>query len=572
MQKLLFEEMMILSKTEKKAVSVKFNPLKNLILGENDVGKSTLIKSLYHSLGADAPQLSNNRWRKANPIYCTKFSVGDVSYYIVRDEKYFGLFNSERKLISRHQGITGSKGIAHKINKFLKFSIELEAKDGNMQTPSPSYYFLPFYIDQDEGWNSSWSSFTGLLRFKNYRKEMIDYHLGIKPQAYYDALSQLHTLQEQFSELSAEKSSLINVRDKYKSRKQIQKVDLDPKAFKKELEELVEKYNETYSKQQDQLNLIKNIRNKKLGLEGEISVLESSNRELESDYKYLENPVTPDIVDCPTCGTEFANSISERFGLLDDIDYSINLIDQKKKELILLESEIEALNVEYAMISKELLSSESLLQRKKESITLAEIIKSEGYKDMMGSITMDIGSINTQQVSLEKQMESLKDRTKTDKDMKKQIIYFYQAKMKESLNKLNVHVLTEADYKSPERVIKNNALGSDLPRSLLAQYISLLHTMKKFNSFVHCPLIIDSPLQQEQDESNASAIFNFIFSSLLSDQQLILGTLRIEDEALDDAVNVIEFKDKYGLLNAEQYEEVYAKVAPLHEETLSLSE
>jgi len=401
---------------------------------------------------------------------------------------------------------------------------------------------------------------------------MIDYHLGIKPQTYYDALSQLYALKEKFAEFSAEKSALVSVRDKYKSRKEVQKVDLDPKAFKKELEELVEKYNAIYSKQQNHLSLIKNIRNKKLGVEGEINVLESSIRELESDYKYLENPVTPDVVDCPTCGTEFNNSISERFGLLDDMDYSVNLIDQKKKELILLENELDELNIEYATISKELSSVESLLQRNKENITLAEIIKSEGYKDMMGSIALDIDAINAQQVELDNEIESLKENTKIDRELKKQIVSFYQAKMKESLNKLNVHVLTEDDYKNPERVIKNNALGSDLPRSLLAQYISLLHTMEKFNSFVHCPLIIDSPLQQEQDEQNAGAIFNFIFSGMLSEQQLILGTLRYEGKEINDEINVIEFKTKYGLLDSEQYKEVYAEVAPLHEVTLSVPE
>jgi hypothetical protein len=572
MQKLLFEEMMILSKTEKKAMSVKFNPSKNLILGENDVGKSTLIKSLYHSLGADAPQLNNNRWKKANPIYCTKFVVDNISYYIVRDEKYFGLFDSAKKLISRYQGITGEKGIANRINKFLKFNIDLEAKDGQMQTPSSSYYFLPFYIDQDEGWNSSWSSFSGLQRFKNYRKEMIDYHLGIKPQTYYDAISQLYALKEKFTELSSEKSSLISVRDKYKSRKEVQKVDLDPEVFRKELEEVVVRYNDVYSKQQNQLGLIKNIRNNKLGIENEISVLESSIRELESDYKYLETPSTPDVVDCPTCGTEFKNSISERFGLLDDIDYSINLIDQKKKELILLVSKLEELNAEYNAISKELSSVESLLQRKKESISLAEIIRSEGYKDMIGSIASDIDSINAQQVELDKEMESLKDGTKTDKVLKRQIVSFYQAKMKESLNKLNVHVLTEDDYKNPERVIKNNALGSDLPRSLLAQYISLLHTMEKFNSFVHCPLIIDSPLQQEQDEQNADAIFSFIFSGLLKDQQLILGTLNYEFGNTEAEINVIELNKKYGLLDTKTYPDVFNQVSPLHAETISVSE
>ncbi len=572
MQKIVFEKMMILSKTTKKAVRVKFSSGKNLILGENDVGKSTLIKSLYHSLGAESPYIDNAKWTVVKPIYCAKFSVGGVSYYIVRDGKSFGLFDSKKMLISRHRRITSDEGIAHSINKILDFNIELEAKDGVMQTASSAYYFLPFYIDQDEGWNNSWASFKGLLMFNKYRKEMIDYHLGIKPQAYYDALSQLNGLKKEFTKLGAEKATLIDVKDKYKLRKQIQKFDIDPDIFKKELEELVDTYNRIYSKQQNHLNLIKNSRNKKLGIKDEINILEASAKELEADYTYLENPKTPDVVDCPTCGTGFDNSIGERFGLLDDIDYVLNLSEQKRKELMLAEDELKKLDFEYTVIVKELSSVQRLLEHTKENITLAEIIKSEGYKSMTESITTDISTIDLQQAGLENKIEFLEKDTKTDTRRKKEIVAFYQVKMKESLNKLNVAVLTEEDYKTPQKVIKNNALGSDLPRALLAQYISFLHTMEKFNSFVRCPLIIDTPLQQDQDKLNTGAIFDFIFSSVLDEQQLILGTVGYGDAKISDDINVIELKTPYGLLRSEQYQDVYDEVAPLHKETLTVSE
>ncbi len=571
MQKIIFEEMMILSNTKKKAVRVKFSPHKNLILGKNNVGKSTLIKSLYHSLGADAPKLDNRTWTNDNPIYCVKFSVGGVSYYIVRDERSFGFFNLEKKLISRHRGITKDEGIAHIINKLLDFNIELEAKDGAMRMASSAYYFLPFYIDQDEGWNNSWSSFNRLKMFNNYRKEMIEYHLGIKPQTYYDALSQLNGLKKEFTKLSAEKTTLVDVRDKYKSRKQFQKVDLDPEAFKKELEELVDTYNEIYSKQKNHLNLIKNSRNEKLGIKDEINILEASAKELEADYTYLENPKTPDVVDCPTCGTGFDNSIGERFGLLDDIDYVLNLSKQKRKALMLTEDKLSKLDFEYDEIAKELSSVKRLLEHTKENITLAEIIKSEGYKSMTESIAIDISTIDLQQARLESEIKSLKKDVKIDKNLKEQIIAFYQVKMKESLNSLNAN-LNEDDYKNPTKLVTANVLGSDVPRIILAQYISFLHTMQKFNSFVYCPLIIDSPRQQEQDNKNTDAIFEFIFSSVLDEQQLILGTVDYEDAEIDSKINVIELKTKHSLLSSEQYQDVYDEVAPLHKETLAVSE
>lgn len=146
--------------------------------------------------------------------------------------------------------------------------------------------------------------------------------------------------------------------------------------------------------------------------------------------------------------------------------------------------------------------------------------------------------------------------------------------MKFGLNLLNVHVLTEDNYNTPSKLIKINATGSDLPRSLLAQYYSFLHVMNKYNSFVTCPLVIDSPFQQEQDAKNSPAILNFILSNAIENQQLILGTVSvdniIEDQTILDEVKIIEFKDKYSLLSADLYEDVLADIGTLHEKTLQV--
>jgi predicted GTPase len=52
-KQLILKQLRILSIPEKSAKLVTFHPQKNLITGENDVGKSSIIKSIYHTLGAD---------------------------------------------------------------------------------------------------------------------------------------------------------------------------------------------------------------------------------------------------------------------------------------------------------------------------------------------------------------------------------------------------------------------------------------------------------------------------------------------------------------------------------------
>ena len=57
MSKLVFEELYLFSCSEKKAKVITFSPLKNVITSSavdgTDRGKSVIMKSLYHTLGAD---------------------------------------------------------------------------------------------------------------------------------------------------------------------------------------------------------------------------------------------------------------------------------------------------------------------------------------------------------------------------------------------------------------------------------------------------------------------------------------------------------------------------------------
>ncbi|MFT5509185.1 MAG: energy-coupling factor transporter ATP-binding protein EcfA2 [Hyphomicrobiaceae bacterium] len=573
MKSLVFKEVSILSKVEKAAIKVSFDPRLNLLTGENDVGKSTLIKSLYHALGADIPRLQNTRWKKAKPIYCLTFTIGGAEYTVVRDEKYFGVFDAAKTLIGRFTGIGGEAGIAQFINSRLGFRVELEKKeDSQLGAAGPAFYFLPFYVDQDEGWTSSWASFLGLAQFKTYRKNMIEYHLGVRPQSYYDALKIELGLKAQLAEKERERNTLTAVRESYHKRKSARQVDLDPSAFKDDIEELVDRYNAVHSELQTVVHELKEARSSRHGLDNEIAILKRAIRELDADYSLAESPDTSDPIDCPTCGSEIANSITERFGILDDIDYCNGLIDQRTKKRMDVQREIEDIEARYEQINNDLSGVDELLQRNRQNVTFAELVSSEGIKELLISISEDIKDLVAEETVINESITRLAPDLKLDAKNKKSIVETYQKRMKEFLDLLNVHVLELSDYKKLDQQIKSNASGSDLPRSLLAQYMAFLHTMKAHNEFVLCPMVMDSPLQQEQDDTNVDAIFNFIFSKILPTQQLILATLSSDPMPsgdLPDGLVPRTLTTKYGLLDKAQYASVSASVGPLHEITLA---
>ncbi|OAO00739.1 hypothetical protein A8B75_17675 [Sphingomonadales bacterium EhC05] len=573
MKNLVLKKLWILSKAEKTALEQTFSPGTNLLVGENDVGKSTVVKSIYHCFGADTPQINNSRWKKANAIYCVKFEVDGKQFHILRDEKYFGVFDGNKQLISRHAGITPKGGIAEFVNDILGFRIELERQaDGKLGKAGPAFYLLPFYIDQDEGWNASWTSFTGLRQFSNYRRLMIDYHLGVRPQSYYDAKKREIELEQEKSAIEADRRSLQAARNSVEKRKAYAKVDLDPVAFQAELEKVVDEYNKIYGEQQDKLQRLKDLRNQRNVIDQEIEVLKHAIAELEADFRFAERPETPDLVGCPTCGTEFENSFVERFGILDDVDQCHALIDQWLKRRRDTSKQLSDAQTEYDLVAVKLREVEKTLERKKEGVTLSELITSEGMKEVIQSLNLEIEEFLEREQSFSEKLSENARALKLDTKHKKEVLNWYKARMKEYLNSLNVSVLSEDDYKSLEKTIKLNALGSDLPRALLAQYFAFLSTMTKFNDFVLCPMVIDSPFQQEQDATNKQAIIDFISEKKLDGQQLVLATVTEPDfsDAPDiEGAELMGFISKHSVLDAAQFSHVIEEIGDMHSETLA---
>ncbi len=402
---------------------------------------------------------------------------------------------------------------------------------------------------------------------------MIEYHLGIRPQSYYDAKKKSMESLEEKSELQKERDVLSTALATFQKRSSQIQVNLDPAAFKEEMDQLVDSYNLRWARQQDALTKVKDIRNERNAIDTDIAILRRSISELTADYEYAARLETPDMVGCPTCGTEFENSFQERFGLLDDVDYCRGILDQRQKARIEISEKLEVAEGEYQEVGQETHEMELLLNREKSEVTLRDIVVSEGNKEMIASLSKDLADKDETIAEIEKAIGNLKADMKLDTRKKKEIFGFYQSRMKEYLNSLNVLVLEEIDYANPTRVIKSNALGSDLPRALLAQYFGLLRTMKKFGSTKICPLIIDSPQQQEQDSNNLDAIFKFIFTKSLEGQQLILGTISTElvsDAILPtDANRIVLSNEKYSVLLRDQYVEAIDEIGRMHELLLS---
>ena len=87
---------------------------------------------------------------------------------------------------------------------------------------------------------------------------------------------------------------------------------------------------------------------------------------------------------------------------------------------------------------------------------------------------------------------------------------FYRSNLSIFLDQLNIDQKKISKNIFEKMDAKINEQGSNLPRALLAYYFSFLNVMDKYSTSTFCPIVIDSPNQQEQDGENRKAIMSFI--------------------------------------------------------------
>lgn len=75
-----------------------------------------------------------------------------------------------------------------------------------------------------------------------------------------------------------------------------------------------------------------------------------------------------------------------------------------------------------------------------------------------------------------------------------------------------------------------------------------------------CPLVIDTPVQQDQDPENAARMIEACLSNAPTGTQIILGTVGLHGVQYQG--HTIKTEDKYRLLNKNNYEAVALHMKP----------
>lgn len=552
MKNLFILELLLISHKEKKARRIQFDRRRTLIHGKNHTGKSSLIKSIYHTFGAEP--LINPKFQNANTTALVKFEINGLEYEILRTGKLFAIFNGYGELISKFDSVT--KGLGLFFSNLFDFNPLYQSKSGDFIIPPPAFLLLPYYVDQDESWSKSWASFKKLDQIKDSRNQSIYYHSGIRPNDYYQTKKEIEQFIIIIEETEKERKITSKILSDIKEKLSQTDFNIDIDVFKEEITELLTQTELLKQKEEKLKSDLLDLYNLKSVIDSQINIVKHAILENNQDLKYVSDKL-PLIVGCPTCGAEYENSFQERFEIAHDEMKSKDLLIELNSESHDISVKILSENESLSKITSEVQKIEKLLEEKKGDIQLSDVISNSGKNQVRQIFFERTKQLQATLVenALEKEKLEKKLKAYENKERKENITNYYHSKMAEFLRKLDVNTLNFEDYSRITAKIENIETGSSRPRALIAYYFAFFHLMQKYSSSAYCPLIIDSPNQQDQDVEHIDKIMEFINSNQPENSQMILGLA--ENYGVDFDCKTIELTEKYSLLQKDEYDSVH---------------
>ena len=562
MRNLKFNQLLLLSNSEKSGNLFQFQRNLNLITAkDNNVGKSTLVKLLFWTIGCE-PSF-DTKWKNLDCKAIVKFEIDSQEYHVMRYKDLITLKIVKTNTKTSYIKITGD--YAKKIAELLDFKVLLANRAEELETPPPAYYFLPFYIDQKRSWTKAWDNFEKLEQYSDWKSTLIKYHVGLLTPAHFDFEKEKYEQKgiQRIITKDIEKIDIaLNIVDSYIP-KVSESITTNVDKFFTMSEEIKKDLSELANNQEQILNELSENESEKAYLEHQKNISEKIIQELDSDYKFTIENVQEEEVECPLCGTVHENSIINRASILTDKQQAENQLQEINQSIDKLQLKIEKLTVRLNSVKNkigELNSKYTIEDDNNISIGFNDIIESIAGKSIQEKVTLTKKNKLDEESNLEKQIKAIQ---KDQKDLQiketiENIIATFNATFTKYAKVLGAEDINLSEIKSPldyNKVVKEGGAAEN-SRAILAYYSTIYSLVETYGNEVKCAFIIDTPNQHEQSFTNYDKIIQLIMNNFPKDSQIILCAMEnTQLSAFEKVANNIILDNK-KLLDKLKYDEV----------------
>ena len=186
MKNIRFKEILFLSYREKRARRISLDSDVVVVKGGNGTGKSCLLKSLYSVFGAQVNKYPEG-WDPQYIVVLLKFQIDGVTHRALKIGRDYYLLNPDNTALSETNSMEEQ---ARCLSLLFGLDLYYYSDQSQKRRLPVGCFFMPFYIDQDSGWQQPWSSFTQVGNEQVKRNVML-YYTGVVTYDYYLSKSTL---------------------------------------------------------------------------------------------------------------------------------------------------------------------------------------------------------------------------------------------------------------------------------------------------------------------------------------------------------------------------------------------
>lgn len=553
MKSFQFESIRLLSHRDGRARNIHFHPTSTLVVGRNHTGKSSLIKALFRTLGA-RPQGGLTEWDEST-VSVVDFSIGGLRYSALHQQGHRALFSADGELLT---AANNHGEWTRALTQTLGFNLVLTDKNAATVSADANCFFLPFYINQDGSWQSTWDTFVGLKQFRTPVGPILEYFSGIKPPAYYSLSAERALLQRAVDELERERRALERTKIRFQESAPQRTPKVNPDNFQAEVGELTQEVSKLNAEQEKVREKLVREQEALEGIENQIKAANAALETYAKDSTYLRQE-SRDVLVCPTCNAEHKESFLELLDYAEDARVLRELVAQLRISATKLREQTAQTRAQLSELKSSYNRVAEILATRRGELAFSDVVNSIGAENAIRSFDDESAKLKGE---IDSKLGTLRDMERTLKELtsaalSKEILVEFRAAYAAALVKLNLHVLDTSRLRLTSRP---DLSGSSGPRSILAYYAAIWTVcLGKYGSFA-VPLVIDSPNQQGQDDVNLPKVLQFLANELPAGAQVIVST---EMETDNKFAQTIELTDPYKLLREEEFPEVARSIEPM---------
>lgn len=546
MNRIIFNSVEIIDPINKKYIRKSFIDGINLITSEETSrGKSSLIRALYHSMGANS--CYDKKFKANDKIFIVQFSSGDNRYRIIRYKNIYFCYKNEnliKKILNDY------KELSKLYEQEFNMSVYLTDKNNKFDIAPVAYSFIPYVLDQDNSWKSNNLPFSNMGQFLDANRiDLYYFHLNVLNLEYYRINKNKLITEQRIHELKKRVELILEEIKTLKEYNNAKGVVINLDDAKVSLENM--KNDLTKSIEENNF-----IQNQLLSIENRLITLNSQKYEIEKILDEIikdKNQTLKTKIKCPECNTEIDLSNYDEL----KSSYTIEFLKENLKNI---NFDIEILCKERMVVREKYYMSTTNVEKIKNEYNsnnnlFEKYVSLNAVYKMLKNKEKDVAKVIDEINQLDDDL--LQYKLKIDKYSITRTLCGAEFKDKylDKLTRLGVKNITKNDLVPFKKIILS---GSQDPRSALSFYLAFLEMKRNYNpDNFKIPLVIDSPFEGDPDEYNKQDIINDILSFYGFGEQLIIGLRNASDyfKDVDYPVNIITLtNDKDSLLSSIEFE------------------